>query len=421
MFFRNKNKILEKPLSYWEEKSYMLAILKDDEPDILKKSIDRIASIKGVKVKDNHYSIDDNVIYVNLSYDKEDYEIGIFYGNIKVPEFYLNKNFLFTNKEREEILVAKKSLTIFMKFNENIQKSFHLQLKLIFNLVPNLIGVLDESAENILPQKWVKMASKSDVLPSSEDLFTIQVVHGENKKIWLHTHGCNRCGVTELEILDSNEENFKNHYNLIKYYAMYLIDAKDKIDARYKGAYLGRLINGMPIVTTCISWTEGITKYKRLKLGNLEDRKNGHNSKTSIIFLYTSEEDENNKVMKPISIYDKWWGDNPIYFISDQETARMKELAIERFHYVKNNLEGNTVLIKIGLPLKEPGEFEHIWFELKEIKGNKIKAILTQEPYEIKDIHEGDEDWYSIKDVTDWIIYTKERAISPSTAYLLEK
>ena len=162
---------------------------------------------------------------------------------------------------------------------------------------------------------------------------------------------------------------------------------------------------------------------RKQKLGGINDRKNGHNSKTSIIFLYQSEEDEKNGVLSKISIYDTLWGENPLFFISEKETSRMKELAMERFSYVKEQSENkeNTILIKIGLPLKEIGKFEHIWFELLEFKGEKFKAKLTQEPYDIDTMHEGDEAWFTVKDVTNWTIYTKNKTIDPDLVYLLEQ
>ncbi|MDE5538935.1 MAG: DUF4026 domain-containing protein, partial [Bacilli bacterium] len=317
-----------------------------------------------------------------------------------------------------------KALTIFMKFGSDIKKSFHLQLKIALTLIPDLIGILDESAEKMLPAKWVKLAAASKVLPSSRDLFNVQAVTGKNNEVWLHTHGLCRCGVTELEILNSDQEHYQQHYNLIMTYAMFLVDNKQSdFEIPTSGAYIGRLINGNPIVATHTSWTEGILEYKKLKLGANKDRQHGHNSKTSIIFLYTSEEDEKNRVLNKVSIYDKLWGDNPLFFFSNEETDRMKELARERFSYVKKALanKDNSILIKIGLPLKEKDKFEHIWFELLEIKGNKFKAKLTQEPYDIPDIHTGYEAWYTLNDVTDWIIYTKNFAVNPSNAYLLEE
>jgi len=96
MFFKKKEKELkEAPLYYWEEKSYMLAIPKNEDEDILRDSLDRISAIEGVEVKDNYYNVEENVFYVKLTYEKEEYEIGYYHGGVSIPEYYLYKNFLF--------------------------------------------------------------------------------------------------------------------------------------------------------------------------------------------------------------------------------------------------------------------------------------------------------------------------------------
>lgn len=416
-----KKQLTEAPLGYWEEKSYMLAIPKDENYMLTKEDIERISSIEGVTVTDTHYSTE-GFIELKLEYDEENYEIGIFPGPVSVPPYYLNKNFWFKEEEAKAILEAHKSLTIFMEFKKNAKKSFHLQLKLATALVPDMLALLDESAERVLPAKWVIEAANSKVLPSSKDLFVVQAVEEKDGKVWLHTHGLCRCHTTELEILDSNRENSQNHYNLLNTYAMYILDKTVPFDPRTESAYIGRLIDGSPVVTTCRSWTESLDEYKKLSLGNLKDRKEGHNSKTSVVFLYMSEEDEKNGKLTKVSVYDDMWGDNPLFFYSDEETNRMKALAKERFDYVKKAFKDkdNQILIKIGLPLKEKGSFEHIWFELMSFKGEKFKAKLTQEPYDVPDIHTGDEAWFELADVTDWIIYTKNFLVNPSSVYLLE-
>lgn len=417
-----KKKYVEEPLAYWEEKSYMMVIPSAPDDNLLEKCLDNLSACKEIKVKETS-SDAKGTIKVALTYDKEDYEVNFYVGGISVPEFYLYKNYLFTDKEREDLLAARQAVTIFMKFGDDAKKSYHLQLKLAVALIPDLIGVLDESAEKMIPAKWVLMAAKSSVLPSSNDLFTVQAVMHKKGYVWLHTHGLSRCNITELEILESDKENYQQHYNLISTLGMYLVDKKEGFEPRYNGAYIGHLINGYPVVATCVSWTEGILEYRKLHQGGIKDRQDGHNTKSSIIFLYKSEEDENNKVLSKVSIYDKLWGENPLFFFSTEETNRMALLARERFSYVKDNFlkNDNQILIKIGLPLKEEGQFEHIWFELLEIKGNKFKAKLTQEPYDIPDIHTGYEAWFKVEDITDWIIYTKEFSVSPSNAYLLEK
>ena len=66
-------------------------------------------------------------------------------------------------------------------------------------------------------------------------------------------------------------------------------------------------------------------------------------------------------------------------------------------------------------------EKEHakIWFKLLEFDGERFKGQLIQEPYDVSHMHEGDEGWFTVEDVTDWIIYLEEFSVTPDTAYLL--
>lgn len=419
-------KIKKSPLNYWEENSYLLVIPKNEEEGFitnLKPRLERISAIPGVKIKEKNLHAERGLVSLKIIYEEEEYEVNFYPGNVSVPDNYLHGNFYFSEEEEQTLLQSKISLTIYMKFHENANKSFHLQLKLAVALVPDLIGVLDESAEKMLPAKWVKMAAEAKVSPNPKSLFTVHAVTNKQNKIWLHTHGLCRCGIPELEILDSDQDHYQNHYHLISAYAMYLLDKRDNLDHLEEGIYIGHLSNDCPVVVTSRIWTEGIKQYRHLKLGNLKDRQDGHNTNSNIIFLYKNREDEANEVLSKVSIYNELWGDNPLFFFSDEETNRMKSLAQERFDFVKKAMKNknNDILLKIGLPLKEEGDFEHVWFELLEIKGKKIKAKLTQELYGECDMHTGDEGWYTLKDITDWVIYTKRSTVSPDNVYLLEE
>ena len=159
-----------------------------------------------------------------------------------------------------------------------------------------------------------------------------------------------------------------------------------------------------------------------MKLGSFQDRKDGHKSKTSIIFIYKNEEDEKKGKLTKVSEFNDLWGDNPIFFISNEETERMKKLAEERFHFVKEaaNNPKNRIMLKIGLPFDDKDNHEHIWFELIGFEGDKFKAKLLQEPYNVKDMHEGDEGVYTVQEVTDWLIYTPKFTVNPGNVYLLK-
>ncbi len=410
----------EAPLGYWEESSYMMVVPEEATQELLDGILDRLLNMKEIKILEKQPLTEETPGKVRLIYEEEEYEIGFYPSGFSVPEFYLNQNYYFTEEEKKNLMNAKASLTIFMKFNQNAKKSYHLQLKLALAMVPNMLGIMDESAEKMLPTAWVKMTANSKILPGANTLYNVQAVSNDEGETWLHTHGLCRCGLTELEILKSDQKNYNNHYNLISTLASYLLDKKEE----YQGsAYIGLLVNRQPVVATYVSWTQGLKEYQQLKLGNIEDRQNGHNSKTSIIFLYKNEKDEKNKTLTEVSEFNDLWGENPIFFISNEETERMKQLAIEKFDYVKKAFQNkeNNIIIKIGLPIDNENNFEHIWFELIELNEDQFKAKLLQEPYDVKDIHEGDERTFTVNDITNWLIYTPSFTIQPESVYLLER
>ncbi len=413
--------LVEQPLGYWERNSYMLAITDDDFDDILNNFFDRISEIEGLKIKEKQELSESEPGQATIEYEGEEYYIGFYPSEFSLPEVYLHGNYFFSNEELHNLRNAKRAFTIFMKFNKDSQKSYHLQLKLLYKSVKNIIGVMDESAEKIVPAKWVKMAAESKVAPDANDIFTVQAIYDEKDEVWLHTHGLCRCGITELEILESDKKNYNNHYNLISTFASYLLDKKTDFNPIEDSAYVGILSNRHPIVVTYLSWTKALSYYDKDVLGGKKDREEGHNSKTSVIFLYKSEEDEKNRKLGNVTDYNDLWGDNPIFFISNEETARMKEMAMERFDYVKKQaqIKENKIIIKIALQIKDTDEYEHIWFELVEFNGDRFKAKLLQKPYNVDDIAEGDERWFTVNDVTDWTIYAPEFTVRPSTVYLL--
>ena len=413
-----KTELKEKPLGYWEKKSYMLVVPEKVTSDLRDEIFNRVANIEGVEIKEKSDVKGNEPGKIILDYDKEEYEVNFYIAPFSAEHYIIEssrKNF--SQEEKEKLKEARWALTIAMKFNNDSKKSYHLQLKLATSMVPNVIGIMDESAEKMLSGRWAKMTANSNVTPGADDLYSVQAVQDKNGEVWLHTHGLCRCGITELEILQSNNESYNYHYNIITTFASYLIDKKEE----FRGsAYIGMLSNKQPIVVTCESWTKGLKEYKNLELGNVKDRKKGHNSKTSIIFIYKNQEDEKNKRLTKVSEFNELWGDNPIFFISNEETARMKALAMERFDIVKEeaNKTENKICIKIGLPVGGDNEFEHIWFELIEFEEDRFKAKLLQKPYNVK-MREGTEDWYTVDDVTDWVIYTSDFAINHSNEFLL--
>lgn len=343
---------------------------------------------------------------------------------VEIPEMFRIQH-LFRDIDMEEIQRQKKGLVVEMLFDEHILESYHTQLKIISGLLPDCLAVLDHSSEKVLSGKWIQLAAQSNVLPSPRYIFTVQAVAGDSDEVWLHSHGLNRCGLPELEILNSTKEMFNDHYNIIEILAKRLLENGEPPEEK-EPIYLAMVAEGIPLMATVVNWKEAVRRYPADILGSMSDRTESHNENTVAIFCYPSPKAIKKKQYCEVSVYDEYLSHNPIYMLTTQETERMRRLAAERLTYMLKMFgrENINVLVKVGLETDEEYQeqgngFEHIWFDLKEKKENTFTAELTQEPYYIKDLHEGAVMTFSYSQITDWIIFTPDGRVTPDDVYLL--
>jgi uncharacterized protein YegJ (DUF2314 family) len=293
-------------------------------------------------------------------------------------------------------------------------------------VIPNLIAVVDFSCEKIFSGKWAKLAAESKVPPAPTYLYTVQAVAGKQGSVWLHSHGLNRCGGIELEIVDSNKEKCNSHYNIIMAMAGRIV-ADDEFISEEEPLYIAQLPNDINLVATWVDWRRVMPNMGRRDVGGPMDRiGEGHNGHTGIVYLYATEEDYQQKIFSSVSIYDKEPGENLLVMITTEETARMKALANERIDILKDCVRNRQAeaLIKVGLKTDEKYEMEegfreHIWFELIELKEDGFVARLTQETYYVDALKSGDVLEIPYEDITDWIMLVDEQRVTPDLVYLI--
>ena len=408
--------------------SYIMAIPKDvNEIKNSKNIIDRLKratlfDYKGAEIKEN--------LMIKVRYMGEDYKIEVVTDEIDISEVY-TINHQLTEENYNAMMEAEMGLTIGLLFGESPIDSYHLQLKILYTIVPDIIGIVDFCTERILSGVWTKIAAESRVSPSSDYVYSIQAISDEEGNVWMHTHGLNRCGSIEVEILQSTKDTYKNHYYILQTIAKRAISDGGFVDEE-EYCWIGRMNNGDSLVVTWINWLIAIRLYKNKNiLGGVKDRIQSHKHNTGVIYLYLSEADYNNKKYTHVSAVDDEISENALMMITTEETTRMSRLAKERVKYFKDAINKKETeihgLMKIGLLVddeyqnEEKDNKEHIWFEVLEINELKIRGILTQEPYYIKDLEVKGVMELDLEDLTDWILYTPNNEITPDSVYLLEE
>lgn len=369
--------------------------------------------------------------------------------NLYVCRNEINLNeFGFANRVGEEELdlaiAAKEYLEITMYFDpESLTDSFLIQLKLLNLFVPQSSIAIDFSSLQLLSGHWLRMSAASDVPPSPDYLFTIHAVYegeGEQQRYWLHTHGLHRCGMVEFEVLDlqNGAQDIATMMTIVvKKLLGDLIPEEETFEVGYDGTGLN---------LCWVRWEKALEYFESLSIGGLPDRLdennelNIHGGPSGVLFAV-----ENDRLISP-ELYVKTLQDNPIYFITNEETARMSALAIERFDLFKRLFDVHKApskktsfftsifqkqeksdeewrfLVKIGVVVDDAendSQREHLWFELISAKDTAITGVLLNQPYWIKDLNEGDINMYELSDLTDWIIYGPEGSYTADTIYEL--
>ncbi len=409
-----------------KEVSYVMGVPRDvaDIYDV-GELVDRIKSTDLFVVDGLSESEKGNPI-VHLIYEGEAYEVTLILEDVELSPIY-TVNHQFSEEDFTLLKQVPQGITTAMTFGEDIGTSYLVQLKVIAALLPDMLAVIDYSAQRVYSGIWAKLAASSKVAPSPNYIYSIQAVSDKDEDVvWLHTHGLGRCGKIELEVLDSRKDYCADHAKLLQGMANRLMDGKEEIEeeeAICAAYYQGRT----PLMAMWMPWFKAVNFYDEKILGGANKRE-GHEIPSGAVFLYLSHEDYEEGKFVPLSALEDKLHDNIMVMLTVKETERMRSLARERFEYFRKYIEdtNNHGIVKFGLTVDEEynddsgDKKEHIWFEILEIKENTMRAKLTQAPYMIKGLSEGDILDLDIDQMTDWLVYTPEFRVSPDNIYLME-
>lgn len=373
----------------------------------------------------------DDGFEIVFGYKEKEYRFCVYVSDFELPEaFRIGHDF--TEEEIYCMESARKVLSSEMVFAGDNCDGYHLQIKLLCEMVEDPAGIVDFSAERMLAGRWARLAAKSSVAPSPDYMYVMQCVAGDNGDVWIHTHGLNRVGSVELEILKSDKENYPKHADIIGVIAKRII-SRDLLGNEYEPVYIMRLTEEIPIVATWISFEKAVKMYPSSIVGSMEDRQDWHNEDTGVVYLYEMPDDIDKKKLSHVGVFNELYGHNSMAMITTEETERMKALAVERIGYLvslfeaKDSFKEFGVLVKIGLEVddefKDVEMKEHSWFELCSVNAaaQTLEGKLTHGLYYIASLKEGDMRTSRFDEITDWIAYCDGDRITPDSVYKLEK
>ena len=313
-------------------------------------------------------------------------------------------------KERGVVLNATHAFGVEIMFADNNMDSYHLQIKLLDMLVPDMAALFDSNAYRAHSGRWAKMTAGSKVAPSPDYMFTIHAVNDSENgtdSVWLHTHGLTRCLGSALNQI-----------------AHRLVGDNRFID-EMEPKLMGKAGDGRDIVVTWQRSEWSFRDFPKKIVGGPSDRDDEHSINMGVIYLYANEDDQFDGKLTPIVKWCDALSENAVFFKTTSETRRMRALAQERVDWLRKlnrELPEKHIIIKLGLkPDPEHGfdddQYEYIWFEANELRDDGFTATLTQDAFYVKGMVEGVRRECRYDEIVDWRVTTETDSYSPDNIY----
>lgn len=317
---------------------------------------------------------------------------------------------------------CKYAIHISTVFNNFPLTDYQRQLKLLNSIVADASIFLDISCFTARSREWLKYTSTFSLPPSLDYLYTIHAIYDDDKnpdkiEYWFHTHGLYRVGCIELEIIGVEDSNAAYGELLNTCAKLFIQNGVPKSGLVFSPSY-----------KVYICWLPWDKALKELNIdkdfsGSFKGRKDNIHANPSGALVAVDK----NGNYHTLDYYKKELSENPVFVLSSFETAIMREAAFEKLEYFLGLLNKNkgdnkiSFLVKLGYNDNESDkDLEHLWFEVHDFtKEGYFDATLLNEPYKDLGIHEGDRRMHSMKNLTDWQIYTEERIYNSGNIYLL--
>ncbi len=241
-----------------------------------------------------------NTMEIALSFVKIDDEIK------NLSEAYMKMDL--SDEDCAKALQKEHAIMASVTYSNFAIEEYQMHLKILALLSPSSDVVIDLQSFSIRSGAWLRHTLNFALPPSLSYLFTVHSVYDDDKEeheYWFHTHGLNRLGLPEIEILNVSDDDIAYTLsNLISVVAKFIIEngvSEDLLEGKIQLAY------DMPTMFLLFSESEKHFDKDILGMSDRDDESDMHSSDSIIIVAQ-----ENGKIVKFENYKDKL-GDNAIF------------------------------------------------------------------------------------------------------------
>jgi hypothetical protein len=298
---------------------------------------------------------------------------------------------------------------------------FHLQLRLADAVSCDWAPlVYDASGMQFRTLAEVKQLIATSTPPRVGSTYSMHRVRqtpqpGRPDRYWIHTHGLQRAGVPDLEIMDVPAPLLTAAQELVETVAGLWIQYQTPEPERPFAVGQGLEISWRP-------WHAAAEELPADEPGGWAYRKDefAHTGYRAVLVAARPTTGAARIWRSPTEVLERLTRPETTLFRSAYETRRMAALARERWSSFGMLFAGRrpsdwrfAVKLRFG---DDAGHCEHLWFEVSGVRPGKVHGTLISAPAYIQGMRAGDADWHDLTRLSDWRILTDFGTFDPESA-----
>lgn len=307
------------------------------------------------------------------------------------------------------------------------REAWQAQLRRLLAAAPDALCLYDASSYRLWPMAKARAVAAASTPPSATCLyFTHVVLPGEADAAgWVHTHGLQRAGFPDVEVLGIPGDLGTVAGTLIE---------------NFVGAFLGTPLPParqpfdmfLDHDIAWLAWREAARHMPGLgESGDPVLREQTDHGGFRIVLVDPRPAGVRAPLYHPpLEILEAMRFGDPVILLNSEETARRRAMALERWpalvdlFRLHRRSPGWDFLVQLAFdrdtPCSDcgtPGD-EHLWFEILEVELERVRGRLLSRPLGVARLKPGRAAWHPLARIVDWRVESPGRLICPDTVAL---
>ncbi len=327
----------------------------------------------------------------------------------------------FERESFEEMLGIPQKYLLVTTYSGQPQQDYQYVMELLYQLFPEMLGVIDMHTWHAYPPLWVQYAAENADSISPDDLFGIQL-YGEEvdgtTRIWMTTCGLVCLGMRELVVAGASEEVYSNYVDLLDEAAGQCVIRNMLPDA---GEAFGSMRSGEQEYAFC--WAD-LGSYRAQCPELPEDL--GKETPAGMLLIKT---DDGDVLPTEAGVADD--EEHTDYPRTHTEFLRKIRLAKQTFPRFVEALAApyDRAFVRVEFEISEEMAekvdygIELLWTIVERVENGVVTVRVDQEAETLPDVHEGDLIEIEADRVASWGIEPKDAdsLFTEVSAYMLRR